>query len=380
MRWIVVTPAGAFESAGPAALPEEGWVWLDATHEEVAAEPHAFADAVESLTGHRIFDLHLQDAVNLQHPSYYDATEHYGMLVFRKLAAGDHAPLAEREPGTGPRALQEIVTRPITFFEFERALVTVHNPASRTVAQAVTRLLEPRARAAERGDRGRVPVHPQELMLRLINGMVDRYLELREPLTARLDRWQRALLDPRRPFADWSALLEARIEIRKLENLCEGQYDALQEMRDEYLESTPEAEHSDAFLVRLNDVMEHIQRVLSHARRLESSAESAVQLHFSATTHRTNQIMRTLTVITAIFAPLTLIAGIFGMNFAHMPLVSRDDGFRLVLWAMLALAVMLLIYFWTRRMISDQPLRLRLRRWLRHHRHAPHPPSRPPQA
>jgi Mg2+ and Co2+ transporter CorA len=215
-------------------------------------------------------------------------------------------------------------------------------------------------------------------MLRLINGMVDRYLELREPLTERLDRWQRALLDPRRPFADWSALLEARIEIRKLENLCEGQYDALQEMRDEYLESTPEAEHSDAFLVRLNDVMEHIQRVLSHARRLESSAESAVQLHFSATTHRTNQIIRTLTVITAIFAPLTLIAGIFGMNFAHLPLVAREDGFYLVLWAMLALAVMLLIYFWTRRVISDQPLRLRVRRWFRRHRAAP-PPARTPR-
>jgi hypothetical protein len=83
-------------------------------------------------------------------------------------------------------------------------------------------------------------------------------------------------------------------------------------------------------------------------------------------------------VITAIFAPLTLIAGIFGMNFAHMPLVAREDGFRLVLWAMLALAVMLLIYFWTRRMISDQPLRLRVRRWLRRHRAAP-PPARPPR-
>jgi hypothetical protein len=36
--------------------------------------------------------------------------------------------------------------------------------------------------------------------------------------------------------------------------------------------------------------------------------------------------------------------------------------------------VVLLIYFWTRRMISDQPLRLRLRRWLRRHRAGPQPP------
>ena len=56
---------------------------------------------------------------------------------------------------------------------------------------------------------------------------------------------------------------------------------------------------------------EHIERVLSHVQRLETSAEGAVQLHFSALSNRTNSIMRTLTVLTAIFLPLNLIIGIF---------------------------------------------------------------------
>ena len=60
--------------------------------------------------------------------------------------------------------------------------------------------------------------------------------------------------------------------------------------------------------MRTADVVGHIHRVLNHARRLESSVESAVQLHFSATAYRTNQVMRTLTAITAVFLPLTLIA------------------------------------------------------------------------
>jgi Mg2+ and Co2+ transporter CorA len=106
-------------------------------------------------------------------------------------------------------------------------------------------------------------------MLRMLTQMVDRSLELREPLSDRLDRWQRELIDPRRPFSNWTALLEARIELRRLENLSEGQYDALTELRDAYLEETPDLSVSDAYLVRLNDVMEHIQRVLHHARRLE---------------------------------------------------------------------------------------------------------------
>jgi hypothetical protein len=89
----------------------------------------------------------------------------------------------------------------------------------------------------------------------------------------------------------WSALLEARIELRRLENLSEGQYDALTELRDAYLEETAEPSVSDAYLVRLNDVMEHIQRVLHHARRLEASAESPCSSS-SDNTHQTNEIVR----------------------------------------------------------------------------------------
>ena len=88
-----------------------------------------------------------------------------------------------------------------------------------------------------------------------------------------------------------------------------------------------EASRDEVLLVRINDLMEHILRVLAHARRLEDSIESAVQLHFSAVAHRTNRTMRALTVITAVFMPLTLITGIFGMNFARMPWLQEPEGF-----------------------------------------------------
>ena len=67
--------------------------------------------------------------------------------------------------------------------------------------------------------------------------------------------------------------------------------------------------------VRSRDVLEHIERVLSHVRRLEASSETAVQMHFSEQSNRTNNIMRALTVLTAIFLPLNLVTGFFGMNF-----------------------------------------------------------------
>lgn len=363
----------------PEAPCHTGFVWLDVTHEEFAADPESLRETMARLAGGaRVFDLHLRDAVNLQHPSFFDSTSDYEMLVFRKLALGESQPLADIEQPRGARGrrrLQEIATRPVTFFVFDRLLVTVRDAQSRTVEQVRRRLLEFRPRAVPRAGVpadgeppfARLPQRPEELMLRLVNGMVDRYLDLRQPLTEKLDRWQRELLDPRRPFSDWTALLDARIEIRKLHSLCEEQHDALQELRDSYLESTPQPQQSDAYLVRIADVMDHVRRVHTHAQRLESSLETAVQLHFSATAHRTNQIMRLLTVITAVFAPLTLITGIFGMNFETMPLLQRHDGFWLTIAAMGLLAAALLVVFWTQRILSDRPARLRRgwRRWLR---------------
>ena len=367
MNWIEFGPQRAVPLAEePSDTPSDGFLWLDVRLEEERNDPEVFRAAVERLIGVRIDDLHLQDATSPQHPSFFDSTREYDMLVFRKLATAESKPLEE----TGGRAdhrrmLQEIVTRPITFFVFDRLLLTVRHGESKTLDLVRQRILDPRQRGdAPSIDKTRLPKSPGELMLRMLNGMVDRYLELREPLADRLDRWQRDLLDPRRPFNNWSALLDARIELRKLENLSEGQYDALTELRDSYLEETADGNLNDAYMVRLHDVMEHVQRVLHHARRLEASAESAVQLHFSANTHQTNEIVRKLTAIAAIFAPLTLITGVFGMNFDHMPLLRDLHGFGWTLAGMATVVVVMLLYFWARR-ILERPRSPRPSRWLR---------------
>ncbi len=355
MNFLHIDTHQVASSSELAALPTTGFVWLDCYHEEILHDPDSLHSAIDRLTHARLLDLHLQDALNGQHPSYFDTTQDYDMVVFRKLAPGEAAPLAPLPlHGTADqrRTLQEIVTRPITFLVFERLLVTVRHGPSKTVEQAHQRLLDFKKRPTTdpgHADKWRLPSSPTELALRLLNGMVDRYLELRQPLTNQLDRWQRELLDPRKPFNNWTALLDARIEIRKLENLCEEQYDALQEWRDSYLEATPHAQQNDAHLARLNDVMEHIHRVLHHARRLEASIENAVQLHFSAMSHRTNQIVQILTVITAVFAPLTLITGILGMNFAHIPGAEHPQGFWYTLMGMATLAALLLAWLSAKR-------------------------------
>src|SRR5690606_27593441 len=115
-----------------------------------------------------VFEAHLLDAENPNHPSYFDATADYEMIVFRSLAT----PPEQAAGGHVPR----LKTRPATFFLFDRMLVTVRAADSRSFAATRERLLGQRASAS------RPPASPEELMLRILNTMVDRYLELRQPL------------------------------------------------------------------------------------------------------------------------------------------------------------------------------------------------------
>jgi Mg2+ and Co2+ transporter CorA len=371
--------AGSFLGGNAAAL----FVWADFSTEELTAAPDAWRESVRQLAGAPILDLHLADATNTAHPSYFDTTNAYDMVIFRKLTFETSRAIAEAEPqeptadtikapagaararrhppGFLP-ALAKIDTQPVTFFVFDTVLVTVRSGPSRTVDQVRQRLLElcqaPRPQTTPARGNGqpllhgvRPPTRPEDLMLRLLNAMVDRYLELRAPLTRQLDRWQRALLNSRRSFSSWEGLLDARIQLRKLEHLSEEQRDALQEFRDSLLENRYSSDQpggaanapgrDEVLLVRINDVMEHIQRVLAHARRLEDSIESAVQIHFSAVAHRTNRTMRALTLITALFMPLTLITGVFGMNFDRMPWLREPEGFWWSLGLMGAVVVVL---------------------------------------
>jgi magnesium transporter len=305
------TPAALIPAGG--ALPVQGFAWLDVAYEDV----DLVQAEVERLTGVRIFDVHIGDAKNLAHPSFFDSTDAYEIVVFR---------------GLSPEStLDQIITRPMTFFNFDKLLVTVRAADSRSVAQVKSRFVSLP---------GKAPQSPDDLMQRLLSAMVDHYLDLRQPLAQRLDGWQHALLDPRRPFHDWGKLLENRQQIRELQNLSEEQRDAIQEWRDYRI-----ADLSPAMNSRFADIIEHIERVLNHARTIESQAESAVQLYFAAMSHQTNEVMRLLTLITAIFMPLTLITGLFGMNFDFIPWLHRSDGFWLSLVSMIGVVIAMLAYF-----------------------------------
>mgnify|MGYP003341107547 FL=1 len=155
---------------------------------------------------------------------------------------------------------------------------------------------------------------------------------------------------PNTRSANWHALLDARQTLHQLDETCEDQRAAIKAWI-EALKSWPEDDvlmdthQRDLLQVRSRDVLEHIERVVHHVNQLEHNAETAVEIHFNAQSHRTNEVMRTLTVLTAVFLPLNLIAGIFGMNFEFIPFMHQVNGFWIAIGAMTITAIALTVFF-----------------------------------
>lgn len=345
-------------------LPAQGFVWIACERGELEAQLAHLQSALQTLCGLQLLDLHVSDLLSTQLPSHYDYTSEYDLLVFRRLAAGQAGggldaadpPSPHKAKRSGPPILRRIDTSPIGFAVMDRVLLTVH-PSECAVRDGYAAKLLQNASAKSHAAGAHTPTGSADLMLRIVNHMVDGYLALRRELTRQLDHWQAQLLNPKTRFNNWASLLDARLALHQLDEVCEDQRASIQDWI-EALKTWPDPQGDgdqrarELLQVRSRDVLEHIERVVRHVRRLEQNAETAVQMHFSAQSHRTNDIMRTLTALTAVFLPLNLLAGIFGMNFQFMPVLQLQYGFWWAMGGMLLIGGALMGFFWRKHYLN----------------------------
>ncbi len=390
-----------FVDAVPATPPADGFVWILLERDEFEGVRLQLQDAAQRLGGSALLDLHCQDLASAVHPSHYDSTSVYDLIIFRRLATQFETQNEDEQEaaigsyhgqGGKPRtrsqarlpAFNRISSKAVGFAVFDHCLISVHPRGCYAAKSFIQRFLADAkfsvdAATPDAGSaRSRLPISPADLALRMINAMVDSYLDLRKVLTSQLGHWQADLLRANTRFDNWAALMTARSQLHVLEDLCDEQHDAMQEwldsLREQPLSSFMSGDaaaiakretngqlpdkyesaqnHRDQLVVRARDVIEHIQRVMQHARRLEQSAETVVQIHFSAQSNRTNDIMRTLTALTAVFLPLNLITGFFGMNFEFMPVIHSPTGFWWTFGLMVLLVVVVVTVFLRKRYIA----------------------------
>lgn len=289
-------------------MPAEGYVWIDLARSEAPGwEQHA-----RRLLNIEVDLQHLQDALNPTHPTSFDGTEHYDLLVFEGLG-----------PNAEPLPLD---TRVSCLFLFERLLVSIHADDGLSYPMAKKRLCSGRLKP---------PNSVTGLAHLVLDVQVDRFLNIREALDQQLGSLQDELLDGGSNLSDWRKLLTGRLEA-----LSEAQLEAL----DAWRRST-RFDWNTSEEVRVRDLVEHVTRVRHHASALERDLEAAVQLHFAITSQRTNEVMKLLAVMSVIFMPLTLMTGIWGMNFEDMPELHWRYGYPLALALIATVGSTTLLWF-----------------------------------
>ena len=343
----------------PIAEQEAEFIWVECSRDDVVNRAEHWQQDIYAATGLWMNEYHLRDILNLEHPCAFDTLEDYDLLIFRKLITPDDQIKLDTQATEKHERVFGLATTPISFMLTPQVLITVREQGNKEVESYIQRMEAVLSRPIEEHNKPRkLPATPLDLTLRLLNNMVDGYLDLRVPLTRRVEFWQQELLQGHRRFTKWHQLLQENMAFQQVENLCEEQIETLQELRDEivdnysHLKGKKRSEKQDIMLVRVDDLTSHIERIQKHTIRLRNAVQAAIDLHFSAIANQTNENMRILAIITAIFAPLTLLTGVYGMNFEFIPGLKSPTGFWIMLGIMLMTTLILLYYFYRRHLVG----------------------------
>jgi magnesium transporter len=178
------------------------------------------------------------------------------------------------------------------------------------------------------------------LFYRLVDTIVDYYFHVIEFLGNRLETLDETVMD-----------VPSESIIREIQNLKKQlilMRRAVVPMRENIrsLNKEPAGGIIEPLTMRyLGDVYDHIVQIIETVETYRELLSSNLEIYMNSVNLRMNQVMKTLTIITTIFIPLSFLAGIYGMNFQNMPELGWKYGYSLVWSVMLAVVIMMIRYF-----------------------------------
>ena len=264
---------------------------------------------------------------------------HFHPLAIEDAVANVHHPKIESYDGYLYLILHGIdyrksetafATHDTDFFLGANYLVTVHDGQTRSVSNV----------HAVCGRNNHVLGEgPAALMHRIIDRMVDNY----RPEVEELEHWLDELEDDvfENPKSDViREILAVKRDVTGLRRIALPQRDALARLaRREFPVITEELAY------RFRDVYDNLVRIADEALLFQDRVTSILEAHLSNVSYRLNQVMKVLTVITLIFMPLTLVAGLYGMNM-HLPGVTNPDSPRPFWWLIAGMTVTVAVMLW----------------------------------
>ncbi len=307
---------------------------LDALREALASGLRLWADLDTSADTHgaeevlagvfRFHPLTIEDALTPEpNPPKLDEHDEYIFIVFHALA--------------GYEPFGDVATQEVCLYLGPHYVVSCHHGPLESLEAIRQRCLEdglPLRRGAE------------WLLHAILDRLVDEYLPCIDAMEESLDRLEAEALEGRA-----AGLLERVLRLRgnalRLRRLTVPQRELLARL------SRPDFPH----LVRpeahiyFRDIYDHLVRTEYLIEALRDLTDSALNTYLTVVSNRLNEVMKVLTAVATIFLPLTLISGIYGMNFAQRvwPPFESGWGFPAVVGVMAALGLAMVVFFRRRR-------------------------------
>jgi len=182
------------------------------------------------------------------------------------------------------------------------------------------------------------------LLHQILDQIVDYYSPVLDDFDERIDKLEDDIFTLRRPNNEiLSEIMDLKRSVLRLRRISGKQMDILHRMSRGEFSLIPQEMRPF-----YRDVYDHLVRVVDLAENYRDLISGSLEAYLSVVSNRLNEIMKVLTIFSAVMLPLTFIAGVYGMNFDNMPELHSRYGYYAV-WTLMAIVAVGMLLFFKRR-------------------------------
>lgn len=294
-------------------------VWVDLQGESA----DCIADAKDVLLN--VFQFHpltVEDCIETRNQPKVEGFDNYLYFIVHGIKAGETHPA-------------NFVTKELDGYLGSNFVVTFHALRFKSV-KIVKQHLRGSTFICQRG--------AAYLLHHILDELIDLYMPIVDDFDVEINSLEERVLDMKRGSnAILGEIMDLRRSVARLKRISSRQLEVLYRMSHGEFPQIP-----TPVIPFFRDVHDHLLRISDLAEGYRDLVGSLFDIHFAVVANRTNDVMKAIAVLSAILLPLTLIAGIYGMNFKNMPELESQNGYYYTLGLMALLTIILLVYFYRR--------------------------------